>query len=1430
MYRAFSRFRSLARSSQILLIGLFVFLTMAAFAPIAMLQSGLNTAQPVGTFINGTFPDVTPGQGSGNFIKVDAFPNLTFNLPIHLTEMNGSGRLLVGEMNGRIYSVPNVSTTTTKDLFLDISSRVRFAGESGMLNFALHPRYGIDSNYVYVFYQWNPFNGQIYTRISRFDVINPGANAYADPSSELVLIQQLDRATNHNGGGLFFGTDGFLYISFGDEGPGNNTYNNGQRINDRLMAGVLRIDVDRNPATSHAIRRQPNLLSGSDQSYTANYYVPDSNPWQDVSGGILEEFIAIGFRNPHRMTLDDATGNIWLGDVGGWQFEEIDLILPGHNYQWGFKEGFTGNGPQGPSPPSPFIGTSTDPIYTYPNTGGAAIVGGYVYRGSDHPDLLGKYIFADNGSGRLFSMEFTIGQPPVVTELLDLQFGSSKNGVAGFGVDAANELYILRMNGFGGNGKIYKLDRQNPGAPEPPALLSQTGIFDNMTSLSTFNYVIPYQLNVPFWSDGAIKTRYMVIPNNGTHNTSDEQIGYSPKDPWTFPQGAVLVKHFEMMMDQSNPSITRNLETRFMLHGTDGNYYGVTYKWRDDQSDADLLASNDLDTLQVTTPDGPRDVLWYYPTRGECLSCHNAGRGYVLGPSSQQLNCDMFYSGTGITANQLKSLAHIDIFDTPPDTTNLSALPTASPITNTSLDLTERVLSYLDANCSSCHNPQTGVQALFDARLESPVSLSSLIYGEVLKSLNISEARLIVPQDPEHSVLYQRIASLHDGVAMPPLAKNEIDSVGMNLVKEWIMSLPATSNNGAGSPYIDQRILLSFEEGSGTNTSDQSGNSLNGQLQNGASWTTGYSGSGIAFDGTNDYVSVGANPSLNSGNNITLSAWINPQTLGNNEAIISYGQSGSPYRFTVMANGTLRFGVNNGTVTGGSGGGEWQSTATVNTGQWQHVAVTFDGNELTFYINGIPDNIGSIGPVTIGSINEDLYIGRDDYSGGNYFNGLMDNVRIYHEYLSNVDIYFLSSGYLTAAQQGQAITFDTLPNQAVGIPGFSLTATSSSGLPVTYSIVSGPATLMGDSVVLSGTAGKVTVRAMQAGDASYNEAPYIDRSFWVAPAGSATGTGLTGTYYSNANLTGQLTSRVDPNIDFYWNTDRPINGMGYNSYSVEWEGLIESPTSSPVTFTTNTDDGVRLWVNGNLIIDQWQDQSATIYSATVTLPAWSKVEIKMEYYENRGLSVAQLKWDAQGNGQEIVPQMFLYPDSASVLSAHTIDLVATPQSGRVRLNWEPDEPQAFSYYVLKRAGAREELEELATVPASRKSTYRFVDERALSGMSHYQVIGYNINGAQTASDIQTVFIDPQDQAFKLQVLPNPLADDRMLNLHLYMLDPEPVFVQVLDSRGAIVRQKMLEISDVQTAHQMPLQELSSGVYLVVCKYGGKREIVRIVLP
>ncbi|MEL6132691.1 MAG: LamG-like jellyroll fold domain-containing protein, partial [Bacteroidota bacterium] len=898
----------------------------------------------------------------------------------------------------------------------------------------------------------------------------------------------------------------------------------------------------------------------------------------------------------------------------------------------------------------------------------------------------------------------------------------------------------------------------------------------------------------------------------------------------SFPQGAVLVKHFEMMMDQSNPSITRNLETRFMIHGTDGNYYGVTYKWRDDQSDADLLASSDLDTLQVTTPDGPRDVLWYYPTRGECLSCHNAGRGYVLGPSSQQLNCDMFYAGTGVTANQLKSLSHIDIFDTPPDTTNLSALPTASPITNTSLDLTERVLSYLDANCSSCHNPQTGVQALFDARLESPVNLSSLLYGEVLKSLNIAEARLIIPQDPEHSILYQRIASLHAGVAMPPLAKNEIDSVGMNLIKEWIMALSPDANSGNGNPYIDQKVLLSFEEGSGTNTADQSGNSFNGQLQNGPTWTNGYIGEGIEFDGNNDYVSISANPVLNPGNKLTLSAWINPQTLGNNEGIISYGQTGSPYRFTVMANGSLRFGVNNGTVTGGSGGGEWQSSATINTGQWQHVAVTFDGDELTFYINGIPDNVGSVGPITMGSINEDLYVGRDDYSGGNYFDGIIDNVRIYHEYLSNVDIYFLSSGYLGAAQQGQSITFDSLSNQAVGTPGFTLTSNSSSGLPVTYSIVSGPATLIGDSVVLSSTMGKVTVRASQGGDATYSEAPYIDRSFWVVPSGAATGTGLTGTYFSNADLSGLLTSRIDPNIDFYWNTDRPINGMGYNSYSVRWEGLIESPTSSPVTFTTNTDDGVRLWVDGNLVIDQWQDQTATIHSATVTLPIWDKVAIRMEYFENRGLSVAQLKWDAQGNGQEAVPQMFLYPDSAFLLSAHYIDLKATPQGSRVRLEWTPDDPQAFSHYTLKRAGAREALAGLREVEGSRASRYLYVDQQALPGLSHYQVIGYNLNGAQTASDIQSVYINPQDQAFKVNVLPNPLGQDRMLNLHMYMLDPEPVFVQVIDPRGAIVRQQLLEISDVQTAHQLPLQELASGVYLVVCKYSGRREIIRIVLP
>ena len=211
-------------------------------------------------------------------------------------------------------------------------------------------------------------------RLSRFHV--PDGATVANPASEVVLINQYDRHMWHNGGNMFFGPDGFLYIPFGDEGGIADEFNQAQRMNGGLFSGVLRIDVDCNPTRSHPIRRQPRSPPNSPASYSANYYIPNDNPWLDPGGSILEEFWAVGLRSPHRMTYDAISGQIWLGDIGQNNREEINLIERGANYQWAYREGaFPGFFPQ----PSPLIGTDKPPIYDYGRgNGDTCVIGGYV--------------------------------------------------------------------------------------------------------------------------------------------------------------------------------------------------------------------------------------------------------------------------------------------------------------------------------------------------------------------------------------------------------------------------------------------------------------------------------------------------------------------------------------------------------------------------------------------------------------------------------------------------------------------------------------------------------------------------------------------------------------------------------------------------------------------------------------------------------------------------------------------------------------------------------------------------------------------------------------------------------------------------------------------------------------------------------------------
>ena len=348
--------------------------------------AGLDRAVAIAPFLNGALPPRPPRPSTGSWRLVNAFPSLTFIDPVQMLPVPFSNRLMVVEKSGRLVVFENSELVTTKTVLLDIRSQVESSHDSGMMGLAFHPEFGVpdspNRNYLYVYYRFTvqkSDTNRAYCRLSRF-TWDASSNSIA-PSSESVLINQYDRHNWHNGGGLFFGLDGFLYLSTGDEGGANDQYNTGQRMDTGLLAGVLRIDVDRDPTRSHPIRRQPRNPSTppSDwpNSYSAGYYIPNDNPWQSPTGALLEEFYAIGTRSPHRMVQDRVTGDIWLGDIGQGTQEEISKVVRGGNLQWPYREGNVA-GPK--TKPSPLIGTDVTPVYAYGRTTGGCVIGGYVYR------------------------------------------------------------------------------------------------------------------------------------------------------------------------------------------------------------------------------------------------------------------------------------------------------------------------------------------------------------------------------------------------------------------------------------------------------------------------------------------------------------------------------------------------------------------------------------------------------------------------------------------------------------------------------------------------------------------------------------------------------------------------------------------------------------------------------------------------------------------------------------------------------------------------------------------------------------------------------------------------------------------------------------------------------------------------------------------
>lgn len=342
---------------------------------------------------------------------VNAFTNLSFTQPLDFQSPDdGTNRVFIVEKGGQIQVFENNPSVAESTTFLDLGNGISTTSEQGLLGMAFHPNYQ-SNGYFYVCY--TPTVGT--SVISRFSV--SGDANITDNDSELVLMEIPQPETNHNGGQIAFGPDGYLYIATGDGGGGGDPQNNAQnRAN--LLGNILRIDVD-------------------NTDVGLNYGIPDDNPFvNDLDS--RDEIYAYGFRNPWRMSFDVQTGTLWTADVGQNELEEIDIVTNGGNYGWNLFEGtscFSGD-----CDTSGLIA----PIFEYGQSNGdRSITGGYVYRGSDMSSLAGKYIYGDFVSGRIWALAADGSE----NELLL----ASRLSIASFGTDSSNELYICAFDGL-----IYK--------------------------------------------------------------------------------------------------------------------------------------------------------------------------------------------------------------------------------------------------------------------------------------------------------------------------------------------------------------------------------------------------------------------------------------------------------------------------------------------------------------------------------------------------------------------------------------------------------------------------------------------------------------------------------------------------------------------------------------------------------------------------------------------------------------------------------------------------------------------------------------------------------------------------------------------------------------------------------------------------------------
>lgn len=704
------------------------------------------------------------------FHTVPAFPTLKPKLPIMIAVEPGHDRFFLIECNGyapvRTARVSRLAhppgEMRAPEVLLELNESV--------YDVCFHPKYS-ENGYVYLGAngRFGPGQHDFNSRVLRYTVDR--TSGMIDPASRHLIIEW--QSNGHNGAALTFGHDGMLYVTSGDGTSDSDEWSAGQDLT-RLLAKLLRIDVD------HPADGKP-------------YGIPADNPFVQVAG-IRPETWAYGFRNPWRMTCDRLTGDIWVGENGQDLWEYARIARRGENYGWPIVEGsheFHQNRPRGPTP-------ITKPLIEHAHTEFRSLTGGIVYRGKKFADLAGCYIYGDHSTGQIWAAKAQDGKLIQKVCLADTTLA-----ITGFCETPQGDILVVDYLG----NAIHRIERAPPARTERafPTTLSATGLFADTRALRPHPALLPYEVNVPAWHDGATSERLIALP-------ARERMDVTEQGGWNLPNGATVVQTLSLE--------GKRIETRVLLR-QQNEWAGYSYAWNEAQTDARL----------VPAPGETRSLAggqtWRLPGRQECLLCHSRAANFLLGLSTVQLNrgqqiTDWERDGV-LKANRAQvdeaawrrefaaqkmdepqrqaalALVTPAAQQRPPPADSallaqaVETLPRLVNPQDPTATLPARARAYLHANCAHCHARNAGGNSLMQLAINVAEKDMDIVNATPLHAtFGLAAAKLLAPGRPDQSLIVHRTVLRGPG-QMPPVGSMRPDGAGVTLLAQWIASLPATS-------------------------------------------------------------------------------------------------------------------------------------------------------------------------------------------------------------------------------------------------------------------------------------------------------------------------------------------------------------------------------------------------------------------------------------------------------------------------------------------------------------------------------------------------------------------------------------------------------------------------------------------------------------